>query len=99
MERVALCRLMIEAKYESMRGGWCSKDIMGTYGVGVWKHIRRRWDKFSNFVRFEVGVRSNVSFWHDHWCGYRPLKLSYPALFSIACCKDVWVAVNMLFQE
>lgn len=27
MEREALCILVIEAKYESMRGGWCSNDI------------------------------------------------------------------------
>jgi hypothetical protein len=99
MEREALWRLVIEAKYESRRGGWCSKEVMGTYGVGVWKHIRRGWDKFSNFVRFDMGVGSKVSFWHDHWCGDRPLKLSYPALFSIAWCKDAWVADNMLFQD
>jgi hypothetical protein len=66
MEREALWRLVIEAKYEILGGGWCSKEVMRTYGVGVWKHIRRRWDKFSNFVCFEVGVGSKVSFWHDH---------------------------------
>jgi hypothetical protein len=40
MEREALWRLVIEAKYECMRGGWSSKEVMGTYGVRVWKHIR-----------------------------------------------------------
>jgi hypothetical protein len=110
MEREALWRLVIEAKYESMRGGWCSNEVMGTYGVGVWKHIRKGWDKFSNVVQskkkkvfqccpFEVGVGSKVSFLHDHWCGDRPLKLSYSALCSIARCKDAWVANNMLFQD
>jgi len=72
---------------------------MGKYGVGVWKHIRQGWAKFSNFVSFEVGFGSKVRFGHDHWCGDRPLKLSYPALFSIAQCKDVWVADSMLFQD
>jgi hypothetical protein len=62
MERKALWRSVIEAKYESMRGGWRSKEVLGTFGVVVWKHIRRRWDKFSNFVRIEVGVGSKVSF-------------------------------------
>jgi len=80
MEREALWRLLIKAKYESMRGGWCSKKVMGAYRVGVWKHNSRGWYKFSNFVRFEVGVGSKVSFWHDHWCGDRLLKLFYPAL-------------------
>ena len=46
----------------SMRGGWCSKEVMGTFGVGVWKQIRRGWDNFSNFLRFEVGVGFKVSF-------------------------------------
>jgi hypothetical protein len=82
-----------------MRGGWCSNEVMGKYGVGVWKHIRQGWAKFSNFVSFEVGFGSKVRFGHDHWCGDRPLKLSYPALFSIAQCKDVWVADSMLFQD
>jgi hypothetical protein len=55
--------------------------------VGVWKHIRRWWEKF-NFFRFEVGVGSKVSFWHDLWCGDSSLKLCYPMLFSIARHKD-----------
>jgi hypothetical protein len=77
-------RLVIAAEYESTRGGWSSKEVLGTYGVGVQKHTRRGWDKFSNFVHFEMGVGSKVSFRHDIWCGDSPLKLCYPALFSIA---------------
>jgi hypothetical protein len=52
--------------------------------------------KFSKFVRFEVGVGSKVSFWHDVWCGHSPLKISYLDLFS-AWRKDAWVADNMQF--
>jgi len=63
------------------------------------KHTRRGWHKFFNFVCFEVGVGSKVSFWHDHWCRDRPLKLFYLALFNIARCKDAWVVDNMFFQE
>jgi hypothetical protein len=47
---------VIETKYDSIGGGWCYKEVMGTFGVGVWKHIRRGWEKFSNFVRLEVGL-------------------------------------------
>jgi len=78
MDREALWRLAIETKYDSIRRGWCSKEVRGIFGVGVWKHIRRGWDKFSNFVRFEVGVGSKVSFWHGVSCGDSSLKLSYP---------------------
>jgi len=53
---------------------------------------------FSKFVRFEVGDDvSKFSFWHDVWCEDRPLKISYPDLFSIACSKDAWVVDNMQF--
>jgi hypothetical protein len=46
-----------------------------------------------------VRVGSKVSFWHDIWCGNRPLKISYLDLFSIAQRKDVWVADNMQYQD
>jgi hypothetical protein len=72
---------------------------MGSFGVGVRKHIRRGWDKFSTFVRFEVGVGSKVSFWHDIWCGDRPLKISNPVLFNIAQQIDAWVADYMQYQD
>jgi hypothetical protein len=80
-EREVLWRLVIDAKFESLKGGWCSKEVAGSFGVGVWKHIRRGWEKFRNFVRFEVGNGSHISFWHDWWCGDRPLKQCFPALF------------------
>lgn len=98
MKREALQRLVVEATYKSTMGGWCSNEVMGTFGVGVWKHIRRGWDKFSKLIHFDVGVGSKVIFWHDIWCGDTPLKLSYFALFSIAWPKDVCVADNMHVQ-
>jgi len=64
-EREALLRLVIDVKFESLKGGWCSKEELGTFGVGVWKYIRRGCDKFHKFVRFEVGVGSQVTFWHE----------------------------------
>jgi hypothetical protein len=63
--------------------------VLGTFGVGLWKHIRRGWDKFHNFVRFEVGVESHVSFWHDLWCKDRSLKQCFPVLFSAVRNKDL----------
>jgi len=27
---------VVDIKYGSMRGGWCSKEVRGTFGVGVW---------------------------------------------------------------
>jgi hypothetical protein len=50
---------------------------------------------FSSFVIYNVGDESKIRFWHDLWCGDQPLKTSFPNLFSIACCKDVWVVDHM----
>jgi hypothetical protein len=69
-------RSVVATKYDSLRGGWCSKEVVGPYGVGVWKCIRRGGKVFSNFVRYEVRDGSTMRFWHDLWCGEQPLKLS-----------------------
>jgi hypothetical protein len=67
--------------------------------VGAWKCLRRGWQGFSKFVRCEVGDGSKVRFWHDVWCGEQPLKFSFPELFTIADCKDVWKADHMQFRN
>jgi hypothetical protein len=45
-EREVLWRSVIEVKYGSLRGGWCSSEVVGSYDVSVWKYIRRGWDNF-----------------------------------------------------
>ena len=79
-EREALWHKIIKAKYEDQDGGWCSKEVSGPYGVGLWKHIRRGWDTFSKGVSFEVGIGLKVHFWHDVWCSDQPLKHVFPCL-------------------
>jgi len=83
----------------SLKGGWCSKEVLGTFGLGVWKHIRREWEKFSNFVCFEVGDGSHVSFWHDWWREDKSLKQCFPVFFSIVRNKDAMVADNLVVQN
>ena len=85
----------MEVKYDTMRVGWCSKEVVGPYGVGVWKCIRRGWDNFKRHVQFELGDGSRVLFWHDVWCGELPLKILFPNLFNIACAEEAWVEENM----
>jgi hypothetical protein len=71
---------VVEPKYESLRGGWRSKEVVGPFRVGVWKCMRRGWEVLSKFVRYEVGDGSKVRFWHD-LCEDQPLKISYPDIF------------------
>jgi hypothetical protein len=94
-ERDALWRSVIEVKYGSVRGGWSSLSVTGSYGVSVWKFIRRGWDNVAKYLRFEVGEGSHIRFWHDLWCGNRHLKLCYPALYFIARFPDAWVVDNL----
>jgi len=65
MERDVLWRKVVDIKYGSMRGGWCSKEVGGPFEVGVWKCIKRGWDAFVARVRYEAEDGSRVLFWHD----------------------------------
>jgi hypothetical protein len=51
--------------------------------VGLWKGIRRGWDRFIPFIFFLVGNEDRVKFWFDLWCGDLPLKGVFLHLFSI----------------
>jgi hypothetical protein len=90
IEREALWRLVVDIKYDGLREGWCAKEFGGSFGVGVWKCIRREWEGFSKFVRYEVADGTKVRFWLDVWCGEQPLKFSFSELFSISLDIDVW---------
>jgi hypothetical protein len=59
----------VAVKYNMVRGGWCSKEVGGSYGMGLWKCIQRGCDNLKQHVRFELGDGSRVLFWHDVWCG------------------------------
>ena len=71
-ERGALWNQVIRGKYGEEQGGWCSKEVKGGYGVGLWKAIRREWYIVSNRLSFVVGNGQRVRFWKDRWCGHSP---------------------------
>jgi hypothetical protein len=58
---------VIEVKYGSVRGGWCSLPVTGPYGVSVWKFIRKGWDSVAKFLRFEVVDGSHIARSPDAW--------------------------------
>jgi hypothetical protein len=35
LEQEAFWRSVIEVKYESLKGGWCSTEVVGTYSVSL----------------------------------------------------------------
>jgi hypothetical protein len=98
-EREARWRVVVDAKFGSMGGGWCSRAPTGPHGVGLWKNIRRGWSLFCSHTRFELGDGSRISFWDDVWCGQWLLKEAFPVLYGIACDKDACVAAHLDFSS
>ncbi|KAG6705367.1 hypothetical protein I3842_07G176000 [Carya illinoinensis] len=84
--------MVIEKKYGVLWGDWCSREVRGAYGVGLWKHIRRGWGVFNRFVKLQLGVGSRIKFWSDVWCDNRALQDLFPSLFQLASAKDVSMA-------
>uniref|UniRef100_A0A2N9FMM0 Reverse transcriptase domain-containing protein n=1 Tax=Fagus sylvatica TaxID=28930 RepID=A0A2N9FMM0_FAGSY len=99
LEREALWRLVVDAKYGSLWGGWCSKSGKGPYGVSVWKFIRKGWNSFQSHCSFLVGDGQRVRFWEDWWCGDMALKDAFPELFVISQDTEVLVADLMSFPN
>jgi hypothetical protein len=98
-ESEALWYKIIRAKYEDQDGGWCTKEVSSSYGVGLWKHIHQGWNFFAKGIRFEVGIGLKIRFWQDIWCGDQPLKHAFPSLFSIARYKEAWVKDNFIWRN
>ena len=93
--REAYWRLVMDRKYVSEAGGWCSNVVSGSYGVS-WKHIKRASNAFSSFVSIKVFDGGQTRFWHNIWCGERSLKETFMELFCIARDNDALVANHML---
>jgi hypothetical protein len=80
-------------------GGWCSGDISGSHGVGLWKYTYKGWQVFKSHFRFDPGEGSKIRFWDDIWCGDRALKEAFLGLFIIASLKEASIADNMVHSN
>ena len=79
--------------------GWCTKLVLGTYGVSVWKSIRSSWLAFSIFLRFDVGDGTSVKFWEDVWCRDCSLKEAFPELYSVSWARESSMSEVMRFSN
>ena len=91
-ERDSLWRNVIFWKFREERGGWCSTESRGAYGINVWKEIRKEWDTVSALVVFSLGNGRRLRFWKDAWSGEDSFSISYPSLFALAANKEVSIA-------
>ena len=48
-------RQIISGKYGEVEGGGCFNEVSESYGVGLWKTIRKLWDLVSCKLSFSVG--------------------------------------------
>ncbi|RVW16682.1 hypothetical protein CK203_080853 [Vitis vinifera] len=92
MEKEALWRQVICAKCGEEEGCWRSRVVRGSFGVGLWKAIRRGGDVLSDNLVYSVGNGRRVRFWKDKWCRDDPLCTSFPSLFAISSAKEASVA-------
>jgi hypothetical protein len=94
-EREAWWRIVVDAKFGSVGGGWCSLASNRPHGVGLWKHIKRGWSLFFSHTRLVLGDGSKIKFWDDVWCRELPLKVAFSVLYDIAREKNVFVADHL----
>ena len=87
MEENSSCRFHISLKYGVEEGGWFSKILRGSYGVGLWKEIIKEAMQLKQNCSFDLGDGCKVRFWEDAWCDEIPLCLSFPSLFEVANSK------------
>jgi len=72
-------------------------ESMGLMGW-VFENSSRNVGRCFQDTSFVVGDDSEVSFWHDLWCGDHPLKETFPELFSIPSSSNAFVVDHPLKQ-
>ena len=91
IERENFWRHVISRKFGEEEGGWSSREVRESYGVGFWKEIRKEGALMQNKVAFLVGNGRRVKFWKDIWWGNLALCNSFPSLYAFASSKKAWV--------
>ena len=53
------------------------------------------WDRFLQYIQFNVGSGSQLRFWQDHWYGDQPLRVAFPTLYDSSIVRHA--SVEALF--
>ena len=74
-------------------------ECRNSFGIGLWKEIRKGWEVVLLNAKFVIGDGSRISFWKDVWGREEALCRVFPTLFSLAVRKDalmreVWDTLN-----
>jgi len=92
-EEHVLWKDVVSAKH-GIQSHWCTSLSKAPYGVGVWKHICKLWEKFSQHKHFTVGNGLHIRFWKDKWLRNTVLMDDYPSLFNLARDPDSTISQN-----
>ena len=75
--REAFWNQVITGKYGKEQMDWCSKEVRGGYGVGLWKTFRKEWIVVSSRLYLVVGNGQRVKFWKNRLCGMNPFMFLF----------------------
>ncbi|WKA03180.1 hypothetical protein VitviT2T_021306 [Vitis vinifera] len=92
IERESFWRRVIVGKFGEVQGGWTTREVRESYGMGLWKDIRKGWEEFFLRTRIHIGNGRRTKFWWDMWVGDSKLKDLFPLLFRIATNNSAIVA-------
>ena len=76
-------RKVIVGKFGEEEGGWTTRKVRESHGMGLWKDIRKGWEEFFLRTRIHIGNGRHTRFWWDIWVGDSKLKDFFPLLFRI----------------
>ncbi|WKA06598.1 hypothetical protein VitviT2T_024493 [Vitis vinifera] len=85
-------RKIIIGKFGEGEGGWTTREVRESYGMSLWKDIRKGWEEFFLRTSICIGNGRRTRFWWDYWVGDSKLKELFPLLFRIATHNSAIVA-------
>ena len=55
LERKSFWRKVIVGKFGEEEGGWTTRVVRESYGMGLWKDIKKGWEEFFLRTRIRIG--------------------------------------------
>ena len=79
-------RDLIKLKYGLEDGGWLLVEPRGSFGVGLWKDIKKEAQQLKQKCKLLLGAGSCIRFWEDRWWGESVVCL-FPNIVCCSCFK------------
>ncbi|KAF6135944.1 hypothetical protein GIB67_006836 [Kingdonia uniflora] len=77
-------KIVIISRFGVKEFGWSSREVVESFGCGVWRGVMKISEIFGKKGRIKVGVGSRVRFWEDRWLLDSSVKELYPLLFCLS---------------